>query len=713
MAPEQAMAEREIDARADVYALGVVLYEMLSGEPPFTGPTAQAVVARVMTDRPRSLTALRETVPAHVETAVMRALAKLPADRFPGAASFAAALASPFATRAPAGSPSLAGRRRIGWRDAAPIAAAAVAVGAALGWLVASSAARPTASSALARAPVRFTIDVDSGFLGTRGWWVSAPAISPDGRTIVYVASTPDGIRLYARTLNDVAARPLAGTEEADWPFFSPDGNWVGFASRGALRKVKLDGGSPVAIASIPASERVHSAHWSVGDTIIYSVYRTGALYRVPAAGGTPRRIAVVDTTRALTHPQLLPDGRSLLVTVTNSGWGVGRVGVLDLPTGRIRQFGPGNGPRYLAGHLFYTSAGGELYRQAFDVDALEPRGSPEEIASGLDVIFASTPAFDVSATGTLVYRVIAGRSKLRLTDRAGREQATLPGAVPWEPQFSPDGRRIAYAASGLDPDLGDVWANEIWRNDIWIADLASGATQRITTDGKDNNEPRWSPDGKALAYSSTRKLGDKDVFVQTIDGAHVRRLVGRPGYQQPGDFAPDGRTMLFLDELPGTNADLWIQPLDSGASARPYLITPAYEDRPRLSPDGRWAIYTSDETGREEVYLLAYPNAGRRVLISKSGGTTPAWRGDSRELYYWQGEELIAVGLDVRAGELPEVRSRSVLFRAPAADPTKGFGVSPDGSRFAIVMGAPHANRLVVALDALGDAGRAKPADH
>jgi dipeptidyl aminopeptidase/acylaminoacyl peptidase len=293
------------------------------------------------------------------------------------------------------------------------------------------------------------------------------------------------------------------------------------------------------------------------------------------------------------------------------------------------------------------------------------------------------------------------------LTDRAGREQATLRGSVPWEPQFSPDGRRIAFAASGLDGDLGDLWANEIWRCDIWITDLASGATQRVTTDGKDNNEPRWNRDGTMLAYSSTRQLGDKDVYVQTVDGASVRRLVGRAGFQFPGDFTADGRALMFLDEPPNEAMDIWIQPLDSGAIARPYLTTPAYEDFPRLSPDGRWVAYTSDETGRGEVYLQAYPTPGRRILVSRSGGTRPTWRGDSQELYYWQGDLLLAVTLGGRGGEVPEVKERVVLFRAPTADPSKGFGVSPDGSRFAMVIGAPHAHRLVVALDALGDVHR------
>ena len=697
MAPEQAMAEREIDARADIYALGVVLYEMLSGEPPFTGPTAQAVVARVMTDRPRSLAAARDTVPPHVETAVMTALARVPADRFATAAAFSTALGP---TTAPAARSAPRRASRSARRAMGLVAAGALAVGAVLGWMVARARGDDKAATTAARGPVRFTITVDSGTLGSREWWTSAPAISPDGRTIVYGASSPTGVRLYARDVGDVGARPLAGTEDADWPFFSPDGVWVGFSSRGALRKVRLAGGSPITITEVPAPQRVAGADWGAHDTIVYSTFGAGMLYRVPATGGTATRIAVADTSQTLIHPHHLPDGQTLLVSVTRSLGSGGRIGILDLRTGRLRQFSTGNGPRYLAGHIYYSSAAGELYRQAFDIDALTPRGNPEEIAHGLDIVFAANTAFGVSPGGTLVYRPSAGRSRLALVDRAGREEGTLPGSLPWEPRFSPDGRRLAYASPGLGSDVGDMWASEVWRNDIWVADIDSGAPQRITTDGRDNNEPRWSRDGKMLAYSSIRTLGDKEVFGRTLDGAPPRQLISRPGHQWPADFTPDGSGLLFIDEPPNGTPNVRVQPLDGGA-ARPVVETPARESFAAMSPDGRWVAYASDETGREEVYLQAYPVPAARVLVSTGGGTQPRWRGDSRELYYWQADELIAVTFQTVRGAPATVR-RTPLFRAPSAAPAQGYDVSPDGRRFALVIGAPRPTRLVVALEAL-----------
>ena len=698
MAPEQAMAERDIDARADIYALGVVLYEMLSGEPPFTGPTAQAVVARVMTDRPRPLAAARDTVPPHVETAVMTALARVPADRFASAAAFSAALAPTIASATPSAprSASRSAARAIGL-----VAAGALAVGAALGWVVARVRGNERAATGSAgRGPVRFAITIDSGTLGTRNWWTSGPAISPDGRTIVYAATSPTGARLYARDVGDVGARPIAGTEDADWPFFSPDGKWVGFASGGALRKVRLDGGSPITITEVPAPQLLGGADWGANDTIFYATLASGSLYRVAAAGGAPLRITVSDTSQPLLHPHRLPDGRALVVSVTSRLGGGARIGVLDLATGRLRRLGTGNGPRYLAGHLYYSSAAGELYRQAFDLDALTLRGNPEEIARGLDVIYGVNAAFDVSDGGTLVHRASAGRSKLALTDRAGREQRTLPGSLPWEPRFSPDGRRIAYAAPGLGADVGDMWATEVWRNDIWVTDLGSGATLRITTDGRDNNEPRWNRDGTRLAFSSVRRNGEKDVFVRTLDGAPATPVVERPGHQWPADFTPDGRALLFIDQPPDGTDDVLLQDLKGGA-ARPYVATSAREPDAAMSPDGRWIAYTSDETGRHEIYLQAFPIPGARMLVSTNGGTKPRWRGDSRELYYWQADELIAASLAITPGTRPTVR-RTTLFRAPSVDPTQGYDVSPDGSRFAVVMGAPRATQLIVALDAL-----------
>ena len=692
MAPEQASGQRAIDARVDVYALGAVLYEMLAGEPPITGPSPQAVLTRVMTERPRQLARVRDTVPPPVDAAVMTALAKLPADRFPSVAAFTAALTEPSPAHTLPAWRGWLSRRRL---SAGVATVAAVAAGAAaLGWAVGRTSAS-RAEPAESPPAVRFTIELDSGVVA----YTTPPALSPDGHTVVFPADGPDGTRLFVRRLDEIAAHPLAGTEGAEWPFFSPDGAWVAFYREGALRKVRVDGGAPMVVAELPPPALFFGGSWGGDGTILYTT--TGAtLYRVPAAGGEPSRVALADTGLRLVHPHLLPGGKGALVTVTPD-YQQGRVGVLDLATGRVRQFGPGLAPRYVAGYLVYGGRRGELYRQPFDLDRLEPSGPAERIVDGLDPWSSiGRIGFDAAPTGALVYRVGSrwdrDRLHLALTDREGRQQRGFSSRGAWAPRFSPDGRRVVHGGFAPGYDMSD----------LWVTDLESGAMQRLTTDGQDNNDGLWSPDGRSLAYSAGAP-GGKDLFVRPLDGGPARLLVGRPGVQWSTDWVRDGSALLFTDtELTAGqegDQDVWIQPLD-GSPARPYAATPAHERAARISPNGRWVAYESDETGRYEVYVQSYPRPGRKALVSAGGGVNPVWRGDGRELYYWQGDQLIAARLDANdASAPPAVRGRAPLFRAPYAQSVSAnYDASSDGSRFVIVTGGEHTFRLVVTLNAL-----------
>ena len=700
MAPEQAAAERAADARTDVYALGAVLYEMLAGAPPFAGPSAQAVMAKLMTEEPPALTKQRRTVPVHVEAAVHRALEKLPADRFATAGAFSAALVAP---TAPDTSPS---PHRAGVRGRRQLATLTVAIGtlvatAALAWAL-GRASSTRSGVASPRGPVRFVIGSDSVVFR-----FSELAVSPDGHTLVYAGDGADGGQLYVRRLDEAEPRPLAGTEDADWPFFSPDGAWVGFYSHAALRKVRLDGGEPALVTPI-RSAAFGGGSWGDDGTILYALAPSGALYRVSASGGIPSRVTVSDTALRFMHPSWLPGGRAALVSVTPD-YSTGRVGVLDLATGRLRQFATGYGPRLFAGDLMYAGGAGELYRQPFDLARQQPIGTAEQIASGLETYHVDQspwwiprPAFDFSATGTLVYRVGGlgqwqGRgTKLLLIDRAGREQNAIPARAPWAPRFSPDGRRVVYAAQAPGRDSGDVW----------VTDLETHATQRVTTDGG-HAVPLWRPDGKAVAYS-TEAAGGAAIVVQGLDSGGARTLVRRPGILVPNDWTRAGNALLFTDIVTaGDDAggqDLWLQPADGGA-ARPYLATQAHERSARVLPDGQWVAFESDETGRSEVYVQSYPRPGAKTPVSAGGGVAPAWRQDGRELYYWQGAQLMAASLALGGTNQPLiVRSRSPLFRAPyVGSQGANYDVSPDGTRFILVSGRPQANRLVVALDVLG----------
>ncbi|GLC23856.1 protein kinase domain-containing protein [Roseisolibacter agri] len=685
MAPEQATGERTVDARADVYALGVLLYEMLAGEPPFTGPNVQAVIAKALRDRPAPPSRARDTVPPHVDAAVLAALERLPADRLPSATAFVAALS-------PSNAPAVRPRPTPGvtWRGAALLGGVALAM-AALGWALGAARTRASGAAAAARAgAVRFTVDVDSGSFGTTG-----PAISPDGRTIVFRLEDATGARLYARRLDELRARPLAGTDDAREPFFSPDGVWVAFYANGMLRRVRLDGGPSVDVVK---AAWFGGGAWGEDDTIWFADTPARAIYRASTRGGAPTRVPIADTALALADPHPLPGGGALLVTITRRTMGP-RFGVLDVATGAVRELGAGFAPHYVAGHVVFGGVGGELYRQPFDVRRRTLDGPAEQLTGGLAFLMDGAP-FDVSASGALVYRAggsdeTPGFLKLSVLDRQGRELQRVPARMPWAPRFSPDGARVAYGAFAADAAASDVW----------IAELATGATQRLTTDANNNNDPQWSPDGRTIAYSAD--AGDaKDVFTRSLAGGAARLLTRRPGYQFPGDWLRDGSAVVFIDVPVGGagngDQDLWIQPTD-GSAARPYVTGPAREVGPRVSPDGRWAAYTSNESGRDEVYVQSFPTPGARTLVSVSGGMHPVWRADGRELYYWEGERLMAARVESAGGALLKVRDRTPLFHAFYPGGLLAmYDASPDGQRFIVVTGHQRANRLVVALDAL-----------
>ena len=696
MAPEQAMGERTIDARTDVYALGSVLYAMLAGGPPFTGPTPHTIVARVLTEAPPPLAALRPSVPATVDAAVRTALQKLPADRFASAADFAAAIdsATPSAGDVSAGTRTAprdaTARQRL--VAAGLLAAGLFAVGVFVAGLMLGRAGRPPAAAP--RGPVRFVIEPESGYSGG-----DPPAIAPDGRTVVYPQNAFEGARLFARRLDDLAAHPLPGTEEARSPFFSPDGRWVAFRAGSEIRKVPLDGGSPVAVASTARTGYSAGAWGDDGSIYFTGGRKNGDLYRVPARGGVPTRVLAADSAAPLASIRVLPGARAALVTVVPNGE-VSQIGVVDLASGRLHRLGPGTGASYAAGYLVYADAAGQLFRQPFDSNRLVPVGEAEAIVGRVQVWPVSRRGahFDVARSGDIVYRVSFTESTtLSLLDRAGNTVRGIGGRGIWAPRLSPDGRRVVYAA----------FAPGQYRSDLWVAELASGTAQRVTADANENNDPQWSPDGGAVTYSADAP-GGKDLYVRSLRSDSARLLLRRPGVQFTSDWSRVGRALLFTDVPDAGGFDVWVQPADGGP-ARPYLATPASELGARMSPDGRWVAYTSFETGRGEVYVQSYPTPRRARLVSEGGGSEPVWGADGGELYYWHGDQLVAARLGPGASdEPPVVRGRTPLFRATylhALQPN--YDVSPDGNRFVVVTTDPLATKIVIALDVLDGAQR------
>ena len=705
MAPEQAAGARTVDARADVYALGAVLYEMLAGAPPSGTGSAAVVLRRVLHEAPPPLLARRPDVPPPLADAVERALAKDPGARFSDVQALAGALGAAVPTPAPgtpptpASAPASAPTRRplpVGvWLGAAAVLAVAVPI--AWGrapWRGTGAPTPPLPVNAAVDGPgaARRELYAEPGSLGE-----DVPALTPDGVTLVFRHAGADGARLYARGVDDLVPRALAGTEDAESPFVSPDGRWVGFVARGALRRVLLDGGPAARVAELPAGSVVGGAAWGPDDVLLVADGRTGALARVPAAGGALARVPTGGPGRGVRDPHVLPGARAALVTLADCC--ADRMGMLDLVTGELREIGRGLSPRLVAGHVVFATRDGALHRQPIDPARWALTGSSTRIADGVAIVDGRA-AFAVSASGTLVYRAAApdsderrshGALRLTVRDRSGREVQRPSVRTPWTPRVAPDGHTVLHGSSGSGG------------SELWTTDLRTGRSRRLTADGVDANDAQWSPDGRLLAYS-TSGPGGKGVSVRPAAGGVARPLTRGDGSWFPTDWLPDGRALLATADRGGSR-DVMVLPID-GSAARPYAATPADERAARIAPDGRWVAYQSDESGRAEVYVDGHPTPGRRARISVDGGVHPVWSRDGRELFYWAGDRLIAAQLAPPApegsGAPRAVTGRTPLFRAPHPDAMLAmYDVTPDG-RFVLAAAPSPRDRLVVVSDAL-----------
>jgi len=670
MAPEQAMGEREITPKADIYALGCVLYEMLTAEPPFTGATAQAIIARVMTEEPRSLTLQRRTIPPHVEAVVRTALEKLPADRFASAAALADALARPDYTlpdtRAVAAVPAAWSRRERALRVLPWALLAAVALAGA--W----STFRPRPQEV---GPViAFTVELASAITDLGG---SPIALSPDGSQMVYASQTVDDpqVRLYVRALDQTSATVLATTENAVQPFFSPDGSWIAYWSNGALRKVSVAGGAVIQL--ITASGGFQGGTWgSRGDIVFAS---NGILFRTSADGGRLDTL-LRDSTVSFRWPEFLPDGKTLLVT--SAGQGPARIQALSLASRRLTDLGiTGANPRYLGhGHVVYASTESGLFAVPFDPRRLRVGGPATPVATNVRVTAGGAAKVANSRNGIVAWMGgSAARRELVLVDASGRAQPThTPPDLYESPRFSPDGRRIAVG-------IGDLLGG---RPDIWALDLAQGTLSRVTFDSS-SVYPEWSPDGQWIHYATSRG-GDYDLWRTRSDGSGVREsLVVGPNDQWEGVPSPDGRGLVYRVTSPTTRRDIWWLPRGATQPV-PVLTTPFEERGIAVSPDGKWLAYVSNETGTDEVYVRALPGPGGRVQISAAGGREPRWGPGGRTLYYRSRDSVYVVETTTAGGEVRAGRHRALFrdtYRTGGAGNHAGWDVDPDGRRFVFVL--------------------------
>jgi serine/threonine-protein kinase len=683
MSPEQAMGEKSVDRRTDIYALGAVTYEMLSGEPPFTGPTVQAIVAKLLTDEPRSLVALRRSVPAVVDAAVLHALEKLPADRMASAREFAAALDGDGSSRS-AATRALKARAPSPRLERLPIALSVLTIGALLlaGWQwLAARRERPQPS-------VSFAVDLPSDLRVTaRELTGASVAVSSDGKTIAFAATGRDGVRrLMVRALDDNTARTVPGTDGASQPMFSPDGQWLAFWAAGRLRMVALSGGAPQVIMEVPEPA---GAAWPLADQMI--VERVGRLIAVSPTTHAVRELSTPDTSQSETaqlYPVSAGDGKHVLY----SSWGHGgaegiKIGVLSLATGRSRILDVIGvlALGMLDGSLIAVTGNNNIVAVPVDLDGGRVTGAPLPVVSGVAVTASRAAKAALSPTGTLAYVSGAHESEVVLVDSVGRRQTLLSDRRAYGfPRYSPDGRRIAFTiASGGSTD-------------IWIYDLASRTMSRLTSGSGANERPEWTPDGRRILFRTDR-ANLSSIWWQSVDTPDTATplVLSRSAPVYEGVFTPDGKAVVY--QVDTASEDIEYRLLAGDTTLKRIAASRAYEESPRISPDGRWITYTTDESGTYEVVVQPFPGPGPRVQVSTNGGAEPVWSRDGRRLFYRNGRRVVAATLTTS----PQlgVASRSELFDdafLPATSPHANYDVSPDGSHLLFLAGVDD-QRLVV----------------
>jgi serine/threonine-protein kinase len=717
MSPEQATAETNITLRTDIYSLASVLYEMLAGQPPYVGQSAHQIIRKVIADPAPPLAEHRKSVPPNVAAAVAKALEKLPADRFKSAKAFADALADPAFTigTVARATPVLGQHARA---DRAVLAVAAVGLLMA-GAMAGVMFARRTPGAAEV---VRFQLRPPQGtefYLALRSDVTFT--LSPDGSRIVFVARKPEEAvnRLYSRRRDQLDADVIAGTEGALSPFFSPDGNSIGFVSpAGAIRRVGVEGG-PVQTVTLGPALTMSAPSWADDGFIVFAG-ADNLMHRVHSAGGQSqivgqrqtREPSPLDTT--LAYPFALPGGRLFIVSpcyaVVLRGGGVcapAQISILDVATGRQTPIGiQAIRGWYATGHLFFMMREGALMAAAFDLRRRAVTSDPVGVVDGLSQTAAMivAPQVALSASGSLAY--LPGRAALEhvivQVDRHGREETLIatPAAYRW-PRFSPDQMRIAF---GKD-------------RQIYIHDRRSGTSSAVTFDGI-NQRPTWSPDGRRVAFISGRPTGS-DVWVASADGAEPAKAIapGKDVIQQSATSWTRDGAWIVIDgaaDASGVNGgdDVFALPASGVGSLRTVISTPASEQTGEVSPDGRWIAYVSDDAGDFQVYVQPFLRPGGRTLISTGPAIEPAWASNNEIVYSsLASDSLVLARLEF--GESIGVRRTSLIDRgryASGAPSWREYDVSRDGQHFLFEksLSGSHRAEPVVVLNWMAEVRRA-----
>jgi serine/threonine protein kinase len=683
MSPEQARG-KPVDRRADIWALGVVLFEMLSGTRPYTGETVTDTIARVIT-QPPAWDLLPSGLAAPVRRILRRCLEKDPRMRFQSAGDVRLEidefLASPSLETAPP--PATVEARRSPWPWAAAAALAAMLIAALALWrpLTSTPPASPIRFDVRVTETERIVIDDNSDGAMT--------VISPDGRTLVYAGLSGTTRRLYARRLDSSEAKPLSGSDNARSPFFSPDSAWVGFFVDGLLKKVSLAGGGAVTICPAPDSR---GGTWGADDTIVFTPVFTTGLSRVAAAGGTPVELTKLGSgERTHRWPSFLPDGKAVLFIRQNgdASYDDGVIEAVSIADGRRKVLmNGGTFPHYLrSGHLAYIRES-TLYVVPFDASRLEVTGAARPVLSG---VMSSggigggagdgASQISFSSTGTAVYLPggsSTGGGRLVVVDRTGKTLYTHPERRDFRsPRFSPDGTRIAV-------QIGDGKLDQ-----VYVVDPERGTTTKVTFDttAGGNGTPAWSPDGKQLAFVTQRGSEGMNIAITRSDGAgEPEMLTTGPGITVPGSFSPDGARLAVMRQ-DGAVMKLFVMGL-ADRRLVPFGSRTGEEGLPMFSPDGKWIAYQLLEGGIPEVFVRPYPGPGGKWQISSGGGLMPHWGKAGRELTYIQlPNRIMAVPIEAN-GDALQPGKPEMLFEIPIEHNANSSWMdeSADGKRFVVL---------------------------
>jgi eukaryotic-like serine/threonine-protein kinase len=673
MSPEQ-IEGSELDGRSDIFSLGAVVYEMLTGRRAFEGKSQLSVASAILQEQPTPITTTKPMTPPALERAVRQCLAKEPEDRWQSARDLELELkwiAEGAAQATPTAASLGKGIRPLGKT------AVALGLGALVGALIAGAAIwNLKAVHSPVLQPVSRTMITLPADQRLAGLGHPAIALSPDGTRLAYVAMQGGTQQIYLRALDSLVATPVPGTEDAVNPFFSRDGQWLGFFAGQNLNKFPLNGGPA---RTVCAAGNPRGGSWGSQGLVAFAPTGVGGLQRVSDQGGAPQLLTHIEKGEvAHRWPEFLPDGSALFFVVgtTASNWANARIAVQSIENGERRNLIQGaTQPRYAtSGYLLYVQ-GRSLMAVPFDPQSLTATGAAVPLVDGI-LQFPSSGAaqYSVSDTGTLVYVPGGAQSAQRRMVWVARDGAEKLLAAPPHayrgPRISPDGKRVAVSI-------------EEQETQIWLYDLARESLTRMTFDGNSNINAIWTPDGKKVTFASNKE-GPVNIFWERADGSGgLERLTSSEYLHSPMSWSPDGQLLVYSEINATTGYDIWVTRV-SDHKAQLFLRTPFNESAPRFSPNGKWLAYVSNESGRYEIYVQPYPGPGGKWQISTEGGTEPVWNRNGRELFYRNGDKMIAVDIvtqpDFTAGK-PRVLFEGKHELSPGT--FAYYDVSPDGQRF------------------------------